>query len=132
MPYYPIVDMASIGPRSAGGGAGAELVTLRGDDEVVLPLFTSDTRFWAFVDRYFAEDDPLRLSTVSLDPLRLAEMIEPLGEAGALGSLIFNPIAVSQGQSRSAKEPIPVAHFCRFIAEIRPEIQRLNQESIEK
>lgn len=130
MPYYPIVDLATMEPRNPGGGCETELVTLRGEDEFVFPVFTSEARFWAFSDKYFAEDDPVRPSTFPMTPFRLAEMFGPLGDAGELGSMVFNPIAVSEGQWRSAKEPIPVAHFCRFITEIRPGIRRLNQESV--
>jgi hypothetical protein len=130
VPYYPIIDWATMGPQNPGGGSVAEFVTLRGEDPLVFPVFTSMARFWAFADKYFAEDDPVWPSTFPMTPFRLAEMIEALGEAGAPSSLVFNPTAVSEGQWRSAKEPIPGAHFCRFITEIRPEVRRLNQEAI--
>ncbi len=125
MPYYLIVDLASMGPQGSGGGAEAELLTLEGEDGAILPVFTSEDRFWAFVDEYFAEDASFRPSTFPMDPFRLAEIIEPLVGASELGFLVFDPAAVSVGQWSSAEKATPVAHYCRFMSEIRPELIRL-------
>ncbi len=129
MPYFPIVDLASIGPQNPIGGVKAEILTLGGEDEAILPVFTSVGLFWAFVDEYFAEDDLLRPSTFPMDPFRLAEMLEPSGGTRGLSFLVFNPIAVSAGQWRSMKKPIPVEHFCHFMSKIRPGIQQVVRES---
>jgi hypothetical protein len=111
VPYYPIIDLASRRPQASNEGVVAEMLTLGDEDEDVLPVLTSLARFWAFVDEYFAADDLLQPSTFPMDPFRLAEMIEPLGETSELSLLVLDPIAVSAGQWRSVNQPRPVAHY---------------------
>jgi hypothetical protein len=113
MPYYPIVDLASMEPEDSGGGYKTNLLTLGGEAGTILPVFTSINRFWAFVDVYLAGDDSLEPSTFPIDPFRLAEKIEPSIETGELGFLVFNPTAVSPGQWSIERKPIPKAHYCR-------------------
>ena len=129
VPYYPIIDLATMGPRDADGLSKAEMVTLRVEDEVYLPMFTSVARFWAFVDKYFAEDDRVQPTTIPIDPFSLAEMMDAVKGTAARDSLIFNPMAVCAGQWRSVIEPIPVARYCRFMSEIRPGIRQIVRES---
>jgi hypothetical protein len=132
VPYYTVIDLQSMEPREprGNGGARAEVLMLRGEDGDVFPVFTSLARFWAFVDEYFVGDDLVEPSTFPMDPFRLAEMIEQSGGTGGFCFLVFDPIAVSAGQWSSMKKPIPVAHYCRFISEIRPGIQQLTRECI--
>jgi hypothetical protein len=132
VPYYMPIDLQSMEPQESRGDgkAKAEVLTLRGEDEALLPVFSSLPRFWAFVDEYFAQDDLVQPSTFPMDPFRLAEMIEQSGETREFDFLVFNPIAVSAGQWRSVKKPIPVAHYCRFMSELRPGAQQLAREFI--
>lgn len=129
MTYYPIIDLASIGPPNSDGGGEAAVLTLEAEDEVVLPVFTSLDRLWAFVDHYYTGEDSVQPSTFPIDPFRLAEMIGSLGQASRLGSLVFNPLVVSNGRWKRVGKLIPVAHYCRFISEIRPGVEELTQES---
>lgn len=132
MPYYPIGDLASTAPKDSGGGYEADLLTLGGEDGFILPVFTEVNRFWAFVDVYLAGDDSIRPSTFPMDPFELAEKIEPSIETGELGFLVFNPTAISPGQWKTERDPIPVAHYCRFMSDIRPEIQQAVRESMDR
>jgi hypothetical protein len=129
VPLFPIIDLASMEPEDAGGGYKTEFMTLGGEDESILPVFTSMNRFWAFADDYLTGDDSIESSTFPIDPFRLAEIIEPWMEMGELGFLVFNPTAVSPGKFSSAREPIPAAHYCRFVGEIRPEIRRAARQA---
>lgn len=132
MPYYLPVNLRSMEPRESKGSGKAtgELIMLGGEGEAVLPVFTSLARFWAFVDEYFAGDDSVRPSPFRMDPFKLAEVAEQVGAPGGFGFLVFNPTAVSAGQWNCVKKPIPVAHYCRFMSEIRPGIQEVVRESI--
>jgi hypothetical protein len=127
--YYPIGDLASMGPKDSGGGYETNLLTLGGEDEAFLPVFPSINRFWAFVHVYLAGDDSLEPSTFPMDPFELAEKIEPSIETGELGFLIFNPTTVSPGQWSIEREPIPIAHYCSFVSEIRPGIRQAVREA---
>lgn len=129
MPYYPIINRASIEPQDSEGGGTAEMMTLGSEDEVILPVFTSLDRFWAFVDKYYAGDDSVQPSTLPLTPFRLAEMVEPMSQGGKLDALILNPVMVSAGELWSAVDPIMVGEYCHFIAEIRPDLEKLAQEA---
>jgi hypothetical protein len=129
VPYYPIIDLTSMEPQDSEGGAEAEVLVLGGEDKVVLPVFTSLDRFWAFVDKHYAGDDSVRPSTFPMDPFRLAEMVGAMQLAGGLDALVFNPFVVSAEEWSSAIKPIPIAHYSRFIAEIRPGIEQLAQEA---
>jgi len=129
VPYYPIVNLASIEPQATEGGATAEMVTLGSEDEVTLPVFTSLDRFWAFVDKYYAGDDSVQPSTLPLTPFRLAEMIGPTSQGGKLDALIFNPVLVSAGELWSEVDPITVGEYCRLLAEVRPDLEKLAQET---
>lgn len=129
MSIYPIIDMASMNLEDSGGGYKTEFVALKGEAGDVLPVFTSVDRCKAFVNDFFARDDPTQPSTFPMDVFLLAEMIEPWMEAGGLGFLLFDPMVVSPGKCGSAREPIPAAHFCRFISEIRPEIEQTARET---
>jgi hypothetical protein len=131
VPYFAIVDLNSIGPQDSRGNASAEVLTLRGENGEVLPVFTSLNRFWDFVDKWYAADDPVHPTTFPMDPFRLAEMIEPPNEEG-VEALVFDPVLVSDGNWRSAAKPIPVADYCRFIKEIRPGINKLAKEAAAK
>ncbi len=128
MPYFPIVDLNSIGPLDPEGKAVANILTIEDDDREVLPVFTSIDRFWAFADKRFAGDDFVRPSTYPIDPFRLADMLRELRETG-LDAVVFNPIALSGNEWRSAVKPIPVANYCRFASEIRPGIAKLAKEA---
>jgi hypothetical protein len=129
MPYYPIGDLASTAPKDSGGGYETDLLTLGGEDGFILPVFTSMNRFWAFVDVYLAGDDSIQPSTFPMDPFRLAEVMESLAEKGELSFLIFNTTALSPGVWSIESDPIPVAHYCRFMSEIRPGIRQAVRES---
>ena len=129
MPYYPIINLASIEPQATEGGAEAEVLVLGREDKVFLPVFTSLDRFWAFVDEHYAGDDSVRPSSIPMDPFRLAEMVGAMDQAGGLDALVFNPVVVSAEELRSEADPIPVAEYCRFIAEIRPDLEKLAQEA---
>ena len=129
MSFYPIIDLASTEPEDFGGGYKTEFVTLESEDEAVLPMFTSVKRCKAFVDDYFARDDSIRPSTFPMDVFRLAEMIEPAIETGELGFLVFDPTAVSPGQWSIERDPILIAHYCRFASEIRPGIRQAVREA---
>jgi SseB protein N-terminal domain len=129
VPYYPIVNLASIEPQDSDGGAKAQLLTLRSEDGVIFPVFTSLDRFWAFVDKYYAGDDSAQPSTFPLTPFRLAEMVGPTSQGVEIDALIFNPVVVSAGEWRSTVKSIPVAEYCRFMAEIRPDLEKLTQEA---
>jgi hypothetical protein len=81
------------------------------------------------VDKWYAGDDSVHPTTFPIDPFRLAEIIKAPGEAGQIDAVVFNPFVVSSGEWRSAVEPIPVSNYCRFMAEIRPETERLAKET---
>jgi hypothetical protein len=129
VPYYPIINLASIEPHATEGGATAEMVTLGSEDEVILPVFTSLDRFWAFVDTYYAGDESVQPSTFPVTPFTLAEMVGPTSQGVEIDALIFNPVMVPAGELRSEADPIPVAEYCRFIVEIRPDLEKLAQEA---
>jgi hypothetical protein len=129
VPYYPIINLASIEPQDSEGGAKAQLLYLRSEDEFILPVFTSLDRFWAFVDKYYAEDDSVQPSTFPVTPFRLAEMIGLMSQGGEQHTLIFNPVVVSAKEWRSTVKPIPAAEYCRFMTEISPDLEKLNREA---
>lgn len=128
MPYYPIVDLASMEPEDSGGGYKTKFITLRGEAGAILPVFSSLNRFWAFADDYLTGDDSIEPSTFPIDPFRLAEKIEPSIEKGQQGFLVFNPTAVSPGLYSIEREPIPIAHYCRLVSEIRPGFRQAVRE----
>jgi hypothetical protein len=129
VPLFPIIDMASMKPESSGGGYKTEFVGLEGEAGGVLPGFTSANRCKCFVDGYFARDGITQPSTFPMDVFRLAAMIEPWIETGGLGFLVFDPLALSPGKWSSPREPIPAAHYCRFVSEIGPGIDQTVRES---
>jgi len=116
-------------PEDSGGGYKAKFMTLGGEAGAIVPVFTSVNRFWAFADDYLTSDDSIQPSTFPIDPFRLAEKLEPLERAGELGFLVFNPTAVSPGQWSIEREPIPIAHYCSFVSEIRPGIRQAVREA---
>jgi hypothetical protein len=130
MPYYVIIDLNSIEPRQSDGRSVGRVLTLGGEDDAVLPVFTSLDHFWAFVDEYYAEDASVQPTTFPMTPFRLAQMIKPLGGAGRLDTLVFNPVALSAGRWRNVGKPISVAHYCQFANEIRPGIEELASEEV--
>jgi len=129
MPYYPLIDLASMEPEDSGGGYKTNLLTLGGEDGFILPVFSSMNRFWAFADDYLTGDESIEPSTFPIDPFRLAEMIEPWMEKGELRFLVVNPTAVSRGQWSIEREPIPIAHYCRLVSEIRPGFRQAVREA---
>ena len=128
MPYFVIVDLNSIGPQDSEGNASAEVLALRDKNGEVLPVFTSLNRFWAFVDKWYAGDDSVHPTTFPMDPFELAEMVGPMGESGLFDTLLFNPVAVSARKWKYKTKPIPLTHYCRFISEIRPGIEKVVQD----
>ena len=129
MPYYPIVDLASMQPEDSGGGYKTKFIILGGENGFILPVFSSVNRFWAFADDYLTDDDSIEPSTFPIDPFRLADMSEPSIETGELGFLVFNPTAGPPGQYSIEREPIPIAHYCRLVSEIRPGFRQAVREA---
>jgi hypothetical protein len=117
MPFYPIGNLASTAPKDSGRGYDTDLLMLGSEEGFILPVFTSVNRFWAFVDEYLAGDDSIQPSTFPMDWFWLAEVVESLAKDGDLGFLVFNPTAVSPGQWSVEGDPIPAAHYCRFVRE---------------
>lgn len=128
MPFYAVLDHLSMEPQESGK-TQADLLILRSEDGDHLPVFTSMALFCEFVDDYFDGDDSMEPSPFLMDPFYLAEVMESLAENDELGFLIFNPTALSPGVWSIERDPIPVAHFCRFTREIRPGIQHAVRES---
>jgi hypothetical protein len=56
-------------------------------------------------------------------------MIEPTSQGDELDALVFNPVMVSAGELWSEVDPVPVGEYCHFIAEIRPDLEKLTQEA---
>jgi hypothetical protein len=120
---YTVLDLMSM-ESGQNGKTEAELSTLRSEDGDHLPVFTSLALFSAFVDEYFDGNDSIEPAPFPIDPFELAQMVDPLAKNGEVDYLIFNPTAVSPGVWGTERDPIPVAHYCRFMSEIRPGLRR--------
>jgi hypothetical protein len=129
VPFYAVLDHLSMEPQESGK-TQADLLILRSEDGDHLPMFTSMALFCEFVDDYFDGDDSIEPSPFPMDPFYLAEVMASLAENDELGFLIFNPTAHSAGVWSIERDPIPVAHYCRFASEIRPGIQQAVREYV--
>jgi hypothetical protein len=130
MAYYVMMDPPNEkarNPRTLG-----ELLTVEnylGDP--VLPLFTDYVSLRSFARVYYAREGRVEPTPLWMYPFQMAQMVEPMKEAGRLEYVVFNPLSASAGKWRSRRGPVSVRKFCRFIREIRPEIKNLGKELVD-
>ncbi len=127
MPFYAMLHRANSkiqNPRDMG-----EVVTFgKKMGESFLPVFTSLGSYWAFVKAHYTEEDHVKLAPLRIPLDRLADMAEPMEQAGQLKYIAFDPKAAGGGWIRLDTHG-HVKGFCRYMKEVRPGREQVNAEA---
>ena len=128
MAFYTMMDAASLEELPDGTGKIGLPMLSDGEGKEVMPVFTSEERFWAYVDEKGVEDG-IRLFPMPWDVFELARWLKPLGESGQIERLVLDPFVVgedwgSPGSVGSVKE------VCLFLEKFHPKAQRLTREGL--
>lgn len=126
MSFYVVTDLNSFGPADSEGKRMAKLHTLEYEDRTILPVFTFEASFWAYVDARYAGDDSARPAPVPMDPFRLAEVVASIAQTEGLDALVFNPGPNGEGTL------VPVAEYGDFMEEVRPRLENAVREGRER
>jgi hypothetical protein len=95
-------------------------------DEDVLPVFSSRESTQDFIRTHHSVEEPTLPTPFEIDPIKLAVMVG--GPQHRHLSMIFNPVAASQGRWTSAKKPMSVSAYRRYVMELARGVKKLFAE----
>jgi hypothetical protein len=109
---YVIVD-ASIYENSRPQPSTAVAVIVYDD---VLPVFSSRDFAQDFIKTHHSAEEPTSPMPFEIDQIKLADMVG--GPQHRHLSMVFDPVAASPGRWTSAKKPMSVSAYRRYILEL--------------
>ena len=127
MSPYIIVD-ASIYKNSSPQPSTAVAVIICDDD--VLPVFSSREFAQDFIKTHHSAEEPTLPKPFEIDPITLAVMVG--GPQHRHLSIVFDPVAASPGRWTSARKPMSVNAYCRYIMELVHGVKQLSAEGRER
>lgn len=124
MSFYVIVAATTAGNPDPSGTTSVKAVIY---DDDVLPVFSSLESLWRFVGSSHSANNLVRPVPHKVNPVELAVMVEQW-QARGLRYLVFDPASASAGRWQSAKKPMSVSAYRRYIVELAREVKKLRAE----
>jgi hypothetical protein len=121
-PY--VIGDASIFENSRPQPSTAVAVIVYDDD--VLPVFSSRDFAQDFIKTHHSAEEPTSPMPFEIDPIKLAVMVG--GPQHRRLSMVFDPVAASAGRWTSAKKPMSVSAYRRYILELARGVKKLFAE----
>lgn len=131
MAWYVVFDALTIKDLPSGGGS-VRIHTLRdGKGTAVVPLFTSEERYWNFIEEYEFDGTSMKLFPMPFDIFRLGELLRQLGESEERHLVAVDPFVVGDDWETLARL-CSVEEFCLFLEKFHPVARGLVEQGLAK
>ena len=123
MSPYVIVDPSNDGDRESRPNTAIKVIIY---DDNVLPVFSSLELSLSFIRAHHSTEEPARPMPFEIDPIKLAVMVG--GPQHRHLSMVFDPVAAAPGRWTSAKKPMSVSAYRRYMIELARGVKKLFAE----
>ncbi len=129
MAWYVVFDALSIEDLPSGGGNVGMHRLRDGNGTAVIPLFTSEERFWNFAEERDFGGDPIQPLPIPFDIFELGKWLRSWGEAEEKHLVTVDPFMVGADWKTLARL-FSMEEFCQFLEKFHPVAQGLAEEGL--
>ena len=131
MAWYLMLDALSIEDLPSGSASVGIQILKDGSGNAVVPVFTSEERYWDLADECEFEGDPVKPFPMPFDIFVLGELLRPLGESEGTQLVAVDPFVVEDDWESLARL-CSVEEFCFFLEKLHPVARGWAQEGLTK
>lgn len=131
MAWYVVLDALSIEDDPGGGGRVGFPMLEDDSGNAVVPLFTSEERYWDFARECQFEEDLTKPFPMPFDIFKLGELLKPLSEGEEVRLTALDPFVVGDSWESLAR-PCSLKEFCLFLEKFHPVAQGLVRDGVSK